>query len=76
MPPKTLRVLADVLALRAGLWFGQQVTVAAFGASRGEWCLGEGKIRQEDASGQTLGHYAAEADRAGVQIKRGHGLQY
>ena len=52
------------------------MTVAALGASRGERCLGEGRRRQEDASGQTLGHYAAEADRAGVQIKRGHGLQY
>ena len=52
------------------------MTVAALGASRGERCLGEGRRRQEDASSQTLGHYAAEADRAGVQIKRGHGLQY
>ena len=41
VPPEALGVLADVLALRAGLRLGQQVSVAALGACRGQLRLAE-----------------------------------
>ena len=74
MPPETLRVLANVLALGAGLWLGQQVTVATLGASRGELPLAERKTRPERDIRSYSRHFgvrqSSETKQQGQEVHR------